>query len=134
MLGTVSRQALRTRRPFNAVVLDLEGKPILWVRLSPVPPALAREAAEPETPRVATAARGGLRRVGSASADHARLARVADPETPACAPSQIRRPFQWINSRIFVHSSEGPEPPLVGEAQQSVPPPPLPHADDRPTD
>lgn len=33
VLGTVSRQALRTRRPFRAVVLDLEGKPILWVSL-----------------------------------------------------------------------------------------------------
>lgn len=64
LLGTVSRQALRTRRPFRAAVLDLEGKPILW----------------------------------------------------------IRRPFQLINSRIYVHSSEGSEASLVGEAQQSVPP------------
>lgn len=61
MLGTVSRQALRTRRPFRAAVLDLAGKPILWVR----------------------------------------------------------RPFQLINSKIYVQSSEGVDPPLVGEAQQS---------------
>ena len=33
VLGTVTRQALRTRRPFKAVVLDLEGKPLLWVCL-----------------------------------------------------------------------------------------------------
>lgn len=33
---------------------------------------------------------------------------------------QIRRPFQFINSRIFVHAGDGPEGQLVGETQQYV--------------
>ncbi|KAL7410656.1 Scramblase-domain-containing protein [Mrakia frigida] len=60
ILGTVSRQLLRTHRPFRAVIMDVEGNPILWVR----------------------------------------------------------RPFQFINSRIFVEAREGKDAPLVGEAQQ----------------
>ncbi|CED84671.1 Phospholipid scramblase [Phaffia rhodozyma] len=31
----------------------------------------------------------------------------------------VRRPFQFINSKIYVHSHEGPDSPLVGEAQQA---------------
>lgn len=30
-MGTVSRQALKTHRPFKAVILDKEGTPVLWV-------------------------------------------------------------------------------------------------------
>ncbi|KIR39388.1 hypothetical protein I307_01265 [Cryptococcus deuterogattii 99/473] len=60
ILSTISRQALRTHRPFRSVVMDRYGKPVLW----------------------------------------------------------IRRPFAFINSRIFVHSSEDPDSRLVGEAQQ----------------
>ncbi|WVQ96043.1 hypothetical protein IAU59_003143 [Kwoniella sp. CBS 9459] len=59
-LSAISRQALRTHRPFRAVVMDRYGKPVLW----------------------------------------------------------IRRPFAFINSRIFVHATEGPEGTLVGETQQ----------------
>lgn len=36
---------------------------------------------------------------------------------------QVRRPFQFINSRIFVEAREGKDAPLVGEAQQFVLPP-----------
>lgn len=32
-LSVFSRQLFRTHRPFNAVVMDLDGEPILWVRL-----------------------------------------------------------------------------------------------------
>ncbi|WVQ66057.1 uncharacterized protein L199_004235 [Kwoniella botswanensis] len=60
ILSTISRQALRTHRPFRAVIMDRYGKPVLW----------------------------------------------------------IRRPFAFINSRIFVHAQEGSEGMLVGEAQQ----------------
>ncbi|WWC65821.1 uncharacterized protein I303_108443 [Kwoniella dejecticola CBS 10117] len=60
ILSTISRQALRTHRPFRAVIMDSTGKPVLW----------------------------------------------------------IRRPFAFINSRIFVHAQEGSEGKLVGEAQQ----------------
>ncbi|KAL7425159.1 hypothetical protein Q5752_000847 [Cryptotrichosporon argae] len=59
-ISTISRQALRTHRPFRSVVMDRTGKPILW----------------------------------------------------------IRRPFAFINSRIFVHSSEDESGRIVGEAQQ----------------
>ncbi|WVF68496.1 hypothetical protein IAT40_003263 [Kwoniella sp. CBS 6097] len=59
-VSAISRQALRTHRPFRAVVMDRYGKPVLW----------------------------------------------------------IRRPFAFINSRIFVHATEGPEGTLVGETQQ----------------
>ncbi|KAG5645924.1 hypothetical protein DXG03_005071 [Asterophora parasitica] len=31
-LGTVARQAFATHRPFRAVIMDLEGSPVLWVR------------------------------------------------------------------------------------------------------
>jgi len=37
------------------------------------------------------------------------------------ADKQIRRPFAFINSRIYVHAAEGSDARLVGEAQQSVP-------------
>ncbi len=30
-LGTVTRQAFSTHRPFKAVILDTSGSPILWV-------------------------------------------------------------------------------------------------------
>ncbi|KIR78601.1 hypothetical protein I306_04529 [Cryptococcus gattii EJB2] len=60
ILSTISRQALRTHRPFRSIVMDRYGKPVLW----------------------------------------------------------IKRPFAFINSRIFVHSSEDPDSRLVGEAQQ----------------
>ncbi|WRT69687.1 uncharacterized protein IL334_006677 [Kwoniella shivajii] len=60
IISAISRQALRTHRPFRAVIMDKHGKPILWVR----------------------------------------------------------RPFAFINSRIFVHAEEGSEGKLVGEAQQ----------------
>lgn len=33
-VGTLSRQFLRTLRPFRAVVMDRTGKPILWVGFS----------------------------------------------------------------------------------------------------
>ncbi|KAF8969932.1 Scramblase-domain-containing protein [Flammula alnicola] len=68
-LGTLSRQAFATHRPFKAVIMDKEGLPVLWVR----------------------------------------------------------RPFAWINSRMFVqrlkdrsHSPPDPEPVLetFGEVQQ----------------
>ncbi|WWC92792.1 uncharacterized protein L201_007751 [Kwoniella dendrophila CBS 6074] len=59
-ISTISRQALRTHRPFRAIIMDRYGKPVLW----------------------------------------------------------IRRPFAFINSRIFVHAQEGAEGHLVGEAQQ----------------
>ncbi|EIW71495.1 hypothetical protein TREMEDRAFT_67793 [Tremella mesenterica DSM 1558] len=58
--STMSRQMLRTHRPFRAVVMDPTGTPILW----------------------------------------------------------IRRPFAFINSRIFVHSTQDGDGRLVGEAQQ----------------
>ena len=32
-LSTFSRQIFRTHRPFNAIVMDLDGSPMLWVRL-----------------------------------------------------------------------------------------------------
>ncbi|KZS99130.1 Scramblase-domain-containing protein [Sistotremastrum niveocremeum HHB9708] len=32
ILSMFSRQLFRTHRPFNAVVMDLEGEPILWIR------------------------------------------------------------------------------------------------------
>ncbi|WVQ75032.1 hypothetical protein IAR50_004641 [Cryptococcus sp. DSM 104548] len=60
-LSAISRQMLRTHRPFRSVIMDRTGKPVLW----------------------------------------------------------IRRPFAFINSRIFVHSSESADSALVGEAQQS---------------
>ncbi|WVQ79166.1 hypothetical protein IAT38_001262 [Cryptococcus sp. DSM 104549] len=60
MMSAITRQALRTHRPFRSTVMDRYGKPVLW----------------------------------------------------------IRRPFAFINSRIFVHSSEDPDSKLVGEAQQ----------------
>ncbi|KAK8849684.1 hypothetical protein IAR55_005019 [Kwoniella newhampshirensis] len=60
ILSAVSRQALRTHRPFRSVIMDRHGTPVLW----------------------------------------------------------IRRPFAFINSRIFVHSTEGVDGTLVGEAQQ----------------
>lgn len=59
-VSTMTRQALRTHRPFRAVVMDRTGAPVLW----------------------------------------------------------IRRPFAFINSRIFVHASEEKDGKLVGEAQQ----------------
>lgn len=31
LLSTFSRQILRTHRPFRAVILDLQGTPVLWV-------------------------------------------------------------------------------------------------------
>jgi hypothetical protein len=34
------------------------------------------------------------------------------------ADRQIRRPFAFINSRIYVHAAEGNDARLVGEAQQ----------------
>jgi hypothetical protein len=60
MISAMSRQFLRTHRPFKAVIMDRTGKPILW----------------------------------------------------------IRRPFQFINSKIFVSSAEGEQGKVVGEAQQ----------------
>ncbi|ODO06850.1 hypothetical protein I350_04210 [Cryptococcus amylolentus CBS 6273] len=62
-LSAISRQMLRTHRPFRSVIMDRTGKPVLW----------------------------------------------------------IRRPFAFINSRIFVHSSEAAaaDSTLVGETQQS---------------
>ena len=36
------------------------------------------------------------------------------------ADTQIRRPFAFINSRIYVHAAEGSDARLVGEAQQSA--------------
>lgn len=33
ILGAVTRQAFATHRPFRAVIMDLQGSPILWVRL-----------------------------------------------------------------------------------------------------
>lgn len=61
-IGTLSRQALRTHRPFRSVIMDKTGKPVLW----------------------------------------------------------IRRPFNFILSKIYVRASEDENGPLVGEAQQSV--------------
>ena len=60
ILSTISRQTLRTHRPFRSIIMDKHGQPILW----------------------------------------------------------IRRPFQFINSRIYVHAGDGEEGRLVGEAQQ----------------
>ena len=78
--STLSRQFLRTHRPFRAIVMDRNGQPILWVR----------------------------------KYLHIQL-KVARLTT-----LQIRRPFQFINSRIHVRSSEGEDGKLVGEAQQYV--------------
>ncbi|KAK4688541.1 hypothetical protein P7C73_g1563, partial [Tremellales sp. Uapishka_1] len=60
IISAVSRQTLRTHRPFRSVVMDKTGTPVLW----------------------------------------------------------IKRPFAFINSRIFVHASEAEVGKLVGEAQQ----------------
>lgn len=82
LLGTMSRQFLKTRRPFRAVILDLEGQPILWVRIYiPFRPPPA-------------------------------------PQLTLQVPSQIRRPFQIINSKIYIHAQAGRDAPLVGLAQQ----------------
>jgi hypothetical protein len=32
LLSSLSRQVLRTHRPFRALIMDTEGNPILWVR------------------------------------------------------------------------------------------------------
>jgi hypothetical protein len=31
IISTISRQALRTHRPFRAIIMDKTGKPVLWV-------------------------------------------------------------------------------------------------------
>ncbi|ORY34718.1 Scramblase-domain-containing protein [Naematelia encephala] len=60
IISTMSRQLLRTHRPFRAVVMDKLGNPVLW----------------------------------------------------------IKRPFAFINSRIYVHASQEETGSLIGEAQQ----------------
>lgn len=30
--GVIARQAFSTHRPFRAVIMDLEGSPVMWVR------------------------------------------------------------------------------------------------------
>ncbi|ORX37703.1 Scramblase-domain-containing protein [Kockovaella imperatae] len=60
IVSTMTRQFLRTHRPFRAIIMDRHGNPILW----------------------------------------------------------IRRPFQFINSRIYVRAAGEENGPLVGEAQQ----------------
>lgn len=80
IVSTMSRQFLRTHRPFKAIVMDRTGKPILWVRIKI----------------------------------------YVQSELDQLTSPQIRRPFQFINSRIHVRSSEGEDGKLVGEAQQYV--------------
>jgi hypothetical protein len=60
-LSMFSRQIFRTHRPFRALVMDLHGSPILWVRSI-----------------------------------------VIFPTSINLSIIQIRRPFAWINSRMFV--------------------------------
>lgn len=80
ILSVLSRQTLRTHRPFKATIMDRTGQPILWVR----------------TPSLYPCNRAKV----------------------LLADRQIRRPFQFINSRIFVHAGQGGK--LVGETQQYV--------------
>jgi hypothetical protein len=75
LLSTMTRQFLRTHRPFKATIMNPAGEPILWV--------------------------SEYLHISGDGADR-----------------QIRRPFAFINSRIYVHAAEGNDARLVGEAQQ----------------
>lgn len=47
LLSTMSRQFLRTHRPFRAVIMDRTGKPILWVCPDRLTEPSPRRTAEP---------------------------------------------------------------------------------------
>jgi hypothetical protein len=48
LLASLSRQLLRTHRPFRAVIMDREGTPILWVWCACIVSAMSAHSCAPD--------------------------------------------------------------------------------------